>query len=76
MKRDDKKKSKASLQLESVSPKRRLIENQDFTLAGWPRQYPVPLFTWEELNQILEKNNNKIPDNMWKERMKRKGDHP
>lgn len=64
---DKKTEAKAHAQAE----KRELIENVDFTWAGWPEQYPVPLFTWEELNQILEENNGKVTENMWKERMKR-----
>ena len=49
-----------------------LKENIDFAWAGWPEQYPVPMFTWDELNEIIDENNGKIPDDMWKERLKRK----
>ena len=71
MHKDNDSKTKATTQ--DKKGKCRLIENDNFTWAGWPEQYPVPLFTWEELNQILEKNKGKIPENMWKERIKRKG---
>ena len=51
--------------------KERINENGSFTWAGCPEQYPVPMFTWDELNEILDENNGKIPDDMWKERIKR-----
>ena len=53
------------------SKKEYIRGNSSFTWAGWPEQYPVPMFTWDELNEILDENNGKIPDDMWKERIKR-----
>ena len=66
--RDKEAEAKAPVQAKKL----KLIENVDFTWAGWPDEYPVPLFTWEELNEILDEYNNKIPENMWKERIKKK----
>jgi hypothetical protein len=48
----------------------RLKLNRDFTLAGWPDQVPVPLFTMRELTEILNKNDGKVPEDMWGERIK------